>query len=267
MTGGGGLDILTSMPGRLFLVVIGLQTALGLAVVLGLLAGSDHWLLRPGAIQLLALAAVILVPAGAVATWLLVREQRLASSRASRTAELMDTVLATSREWLWTVDADWKFTFSSAASTTLLGYDSPELIGRHCGLVTDSDDLAAAQEFMTDPARDGSFSGMLLRCRHRDGSGVWLEVSGRARYDGNGRMTGFEGTSRPLGADAAHFLSGENGRSRLSGPTGSSHAASPFRDKAGSGRRRGRLRLHAPHPATGSGLHQARPRNHRRNRY
>lgn len=215
MAGGGGLDILSSIPGRLFLLVIGLQTALGLALLLGLLAGSDHWLLQPGAIQLLALAAVILIPAGAVATWLLVREQRLASRRAFRTAELMDTVLATSREWLWTVDADWKFTFSSATSTTLLGYDPAELIGRHCGLVADSDDLAAAQEFMTDPARDGSFSGMLLRCRHRDGSGVWLEVSGRARYDGNGSMTGLEGTSRPLGAEAAHFLSAQRIRARI----------------------------------------------------
>jgi PAS domain S-box-containing protein len=206
--------MLTSAAGRLFLVVVGLQSAIALAILLGLLS-HEHWLFAPGAVEFLATAGVILVPAGVAATCLLIREQRHESRKASRTAELMSTVLSTSREWLWEVDADWRFTFSSPASATIVGYEPGELIGRHCGLVVGASDLAAAQEIITDPARKGSFSGLIIPCRHRDGSTVWVEASGRARYDGSGIMNGFEGTSRPLGSEATQTLLAEQMRAKI----------------------------------------------------
>lgn len=210
----GGPDMLSSAAGRLFLVVIGLQSALTLAVLLGLWS-REHWLLVPGAVAFLATAGVILVPAGAASAYMMVRAQRHESRKASRTAELMSTVLSTSREWLWEVDAEWRFTYCSPASAEIVGYEPVELIGRHSGLVVGESDLAAAQEFVTDPARNGTFSGLVVRCRHRNGSSVWVEASGRARYDGAGEMTGFEGTSRPLGSETTQALFAEENRTKI----------------------------------------------------
>lgn len=206
--------MLSSAAGRLFLAVVGLQSAIALAILLGLLS-REHWLSAPGAVEFLATAAVVLVPVSVTATCLLVREQRHESRKASRTAELMSTVLSTSREWLWEVDADWRFTFSSPASATILGYAPGELIGRHCGLVVGESDLAAAQKIIADPARNGSFTGLIVPCRHRNGSTVWVEASGRARYDGSGVMNGFEGTSRPLGSETAQTISAKQMRGRI----------------------------------------------------
>lgn len=211
---GGDRDVLSSAPCRSFLVIITLQSALTFAILLGLLPYGDHGRFAPGAVEFLATAAVFLVPAGAITTWLLVREHRLESRSASQSTEPLPAVLSTSREWWWAVDADWRYTFSSPTSATLLGYEPAELIGRHCELVVDKDRLTAAQELITDPAREGAFSGLVLPCRHRDGSSVWVEVSGRPRYDQNGKMAGFEGTSQPLGVETARVLGAEHIRSR-----------------------------------------------------
>lgn len=207
-------DMLSSRAGRFFLLVMGLQSTIALAILLGFLA-HEHWLFAPGAVGFLAAAAVILVPAGAAAAYLLVQEQRHHSRKAARTAELMSTVLSTSREWLWEVDSEWKFTYSSPASAAIVGYEPSELIGRHCGIVIGESDLAEAQAVITDPAREGTFNGLVVPCRHRDGSTVWLEAAGRARYDAAGVMNGFEGTSRLVGSEGAQALLAEQMRDRI----------------------------------------------------
>ncbi|MDQ0925670.1 PAS domain-containing protein [Pseudarthrobacter sp. W1I19] len=68
-----------------------------------------------------------------VAGWTPYRGVRGHSEERNRnniTSSLMDTVLDTSQEWLWAVDGAGTFTFSSSASTTLLGYEPRELVGR-----------------------------------------------------------------------------------------------------------------------------------------
>lgn len=50
------------------------------------------------------------------------RQRHQAEGRSARaTAQLMDTVLTTSQEWVWAVDDQGCFTFSSPASEILLG--------------------------------------------------------------------------------------------------------------------------------------------------
>jgi PAS domain S-box-containing protein len=163
-----------------------------------------------------ALVGVLLVPVVLHAVWRLGRQQHNERANAADTAQLMDTVLSTSREWLWAVGADGRFAFSSQTSRELLGYEPAELLGRHCSLVTDLDALATARQARPKPDEpEAAWTGLVAICRHRDGTRVPVEVSGRARLDGVGRNLGYEGTSRPLEHWTGRGVAAEEARARI----------------------------------------------------
>lgn len=145
------------------------------------------------------------------------RNQRSEGIRTRTVSRLMDMVLRTSHDWVWGVDEQWNFTFSSRTSADLLGYSPAELIGEPCSLIIDSDDLtralrAAAAAF----GRDGpSWDGVTVRCRHRDGSIVWMDVAGGIRPAADGQRGGFEGTSRLLSPETAQEAAASRSRTRI----------------------------------------------------
>ncbi|WP_344363189.1 sensor domain-containing phosphodiesterase [Arthrobacter humicola] len=146
-----------------------------------------------------ALASILLLPVGLHAAWRLIRQQHRDRIEASTTASLMDTVLSTTREWLWAVGADGRFTFSSRASRELLGYEPSELVGRPCSLIIDLAELKTARK---PDARAGR-EGLLLSARQRGGRSLNVEVVGRRRSDTDGRVSGFEGIARPRDVSTA----------------------------------------------------------------
>jgi PAS domain S-box-containing protein len=146
-----------------------------------------------------ALASILLLPVLLHAAWRLLRQQRRDRIEASTTASLMDTVLSTTRGWLWAVGADGRFTFSSLASRELLGYEPSDLVGRPCSLIIDLADLKTARKPDARADRDG----ILLSARHRDGRRLSVEVVGRPRSEGGGGISGFEGIARPLDISTA----------------------------------------------------------------
>ncbi|MFX1819034.1 PAS domain-containing protein [Pseudarthrobacter sp. CC4] len=145
--------------------------------------------------------AVVAVMAAGYLLWGLPRIRGRKSIAASTTSHLLEAVLATSREWLWSTGPDGRFTFCGPMSRELLGYDPSELLGQHFSQVMEPDDLARALQDRASLERsDASWSGLVTTCRHRDGRRVLVEVSGRPIFDGQGRAWGFEGTTRALQA-------------------------------------------------------------------
>lgn len=184
----------------------------GATVILDPSGVLDH----PGA---RVLAGVLVLMPVAVAAVLAVRFHRRHRSErilARAAAQLMDTVLLTSREWLWAVDEQGTFTFSSPTSTRLLGYSPEELVGQPTSTVIGRDDLARASgavQASAGPGRSG-WRGV-IRCRHRDGSAVWMETSGHVRYARNGRRRGVEGTSQPAAPQTAQEAAANHRTTRI----------------------------------------------------
>ncbi|HCC40943.1 MAG TPA: EAL domain-containing protein [Arthrobacter bacterium] len=129
----------------------------------------------------------------------------------------MDMVLRTSRDWVWAVDDQWNFTFSSRTSADLLGYSPAELIGEPCSIVIDPDDFTRAlQDVNAALDREGpSWDGLTVRCRHRDGSIVWMDVAGGIRPAADGQRGGFDGTSRLLSPETAKEASASRSRTLI----------------------------------------------------
>lgn len=167
----------------------------------------------------LAVAALIVIPVGAAVLGILrfTRAYRIEKIRARGMADLIDTVLSTSREWLWAVDDKGFFAFSSKTCATMLGYQPWELIGNHCRIVIELEDLALARQTVqvTQPSDDPVPAGAIVRFRHRDGSLVWMEVSGKIRPATDRHGGGFEGTSRLVPPQAATEMAASVSRDRI----------------------------------------------------
>lgn len=201
-----GRDVLVS--------VLAVQVVFALTAGAVLILDPAQALDDPG-IQLLA-GSLILMPIimAAILALRFHRRHRAERIRAGSDARLMDTVMNTSHEWVWMVDDRGNFTFSSPTSAGLLGWTPSELVGAHVSLVIGRNDLIRAQGAVDAVTADG-WSGIVARCRHRDGSTVWMEVAGTSRPATDGQPGGFAGTSRLLPAAAAQEAADSQTRDRI----------------------------------------------------
>jgi PAS domain S-box-containing protein len=129
----------------------------------------------------------------------------------------MESVLHSRQEWWWAVDDLGVFTFSSSASVDFFGYEPSELEGQPSSLVMELDDLANARQSVAAVlGPDGaSWSGVVMRCRHRDGTFTWMEGSGHARPIRKGISAGFEGSCRLLRAEGSRVQAVQQTKDRI----------------------------------------------------
>ncbi|MDQ0212640.1 sensor domain-containing phosphodiesterase [Arthrobacter bambusae] len=191
------------LGGRLLVVIVCVQLAFAAGIAAALGSGLLTMVSSVSGVILISFAGSLIVLAFLVAVKG-IRAHHTERSRARNAYDLIETVAHTSQEWLWEVDQDGVFLFSSRASKALLGYEPSELIGRPCRMVIDLDELASARQSVAatmDPS-GARWNGVVVICRHRNGAPVWMEVDGRARPSG----TGFAGTSRAVPAHSARAL-------------------------------------------------------------
>jgi PAS domain S-box-containing protein len=214
MVRGRKTNILSFIGSHLLLCVLSVQIAFALAIVTRLqFRATDSPALTAilGSLAGGLILIAVWTAAGGTRTQWKQRDQGRALS------DLMERVLDTSREWLWAIDERGNFTFSSRTSTTLLGYDPAELLGRPISMVIHQDELAHSRQSVAGALGDrgSDWAGVVVSCRHRNGAPVWMEISGKSRQDPDGRSTGFEGTSRLLPAQKVRTLLKERVRERI----------------------------------------------------
>ena len=108
------------------------------------------------------------------------------------------------RDNIWTMDLDWKFTYTSPSIETLLGYTPAEFVEKSLEdlIVPDSMPLAAAfLENVARSAREGvhadDFRGE-VELRRKDGSTVWTEIIARPLSDSSGKIVEVLGVTRDI---------------------------------------------------------------------
>ncbi|WP_211320961.1 sensor domain-containing phosphodiesterase [Arthrobacter livingstonensis] len=184
---------------------VGVESGVALALRLPALFAHDVFSGTDVSVWLADFLVLLLVPVAFFSLWRLERRRRREKLQETRASQLVQTVLDTSREWLWSVGPDGSFTFCGASSQELTGYSPAELLGRPFSMVMDPGDLAealTARKAADKP--DASWEGLITVCRHRDGSRVLVEVTGKALNDASGQPAGFAGTARPLESESSH---------------------------------------------------------------
>ena len=204
----GRTTIRSFIGSNLLLCVLSVQVAFALAIMTGLHSLHRSTLQPAAASSLLCAVAGGLILVALCSATRGIRSYYKERDRNRSVSNLMETVSDTSGEWLWAVDAHENFSFSSRASTALLGYEPAELIGRPVSMIIDEDELAVARQAVADAlgGAGSDWTGVPILYRHRTGAPVWMEVSGRSRPSRNAASPCYEGSSRPLSAESAQHL-------------------------------------------------------------
>jgi PAS domain S-box-containing protein len=149
--------------------------------------------------QLLAVISIAWVLVVLVVTSLVVRSLLAARRQLHHTTEAMTATAESTREWLWEMDMDRRFTYSNAAVTTLLGYEPDEVVGRDAREFLIDDEVPRLRRFFeADPRGLGGWPMAEARWRRRDGAVVVLEGSAAAIHDTRNQVVGYRGSRRKV---------------------------------------------------------------------
>ncbi|WP_269542657.1 PAS domain S-box protein [Cerasicoccus fimbriatus] len=102
-------------------------------------------------------------------------------------------------EFIWEHDVNGYFTYASDRVKDVLGYSPGEFIGRHPSEIcvpSFKDQLST--RMLGHFRREETFTGFEVPNICKDGSTVWLSISGVPMHDRNGQMVGFRGAAMDI---------------------------------------------------------------------
>jgi len=125
--------------------------------------------------------------------------RRLAELRIRENEQRLRDIIDTSQDWIWELDVNGRFMFSSESVRDVLGR-SPEELGelQFQQLIHPDDRTAFAGALATLDVERHTAIGVTARWMHSDQSPRWLEGNLLALFSAEGRVTGFRGTSRNI---------------------------------------------------------------------
>lgn len=100
-----------------------------------------------------------------------------------------------SLEWIWEIDVNGKYTYSSPVIKALLGYTHKEVLNRHFYDFFHPKDREQLKKAAFDIfAKKEPFNEFIGKYKHKNGKTVWLSTRGIAILDEKGDLLGYRGT-------------------------------------------------------------------------
>ncbi|MCC5915404.1 MAG: PAS domain S-box protein [Balneolaceae bacterium] len=128
-----------------------------------------------------------------------ITDRKTANMALKQSEERLRSLIETSNEWIWDMDKDFRFTYSSFKVRSILGRNPQKILGnRFFDLLTESDLPSAKKRLLELAESESDFVGIEFRCHHKTGSIVYLEVSGTPIFDKRGYFSGFRCISRDI---------------------------------------------------------------------
>lgn len=124
-----------------------------------------------------------------------VQIDRVLSESEARYRQLVEDV----SDWVWEVDLEGRYTYSSPVVERILGYRPDEVIGLTAfDLIIPEDRERCSAVFGAAVREKGEITRLLNANRRKDGSICYLETSGKPILDADGRLTGYRGVDRDV---------------------------------------------------------------------
>jgi diguanylate cyclase (GGDEF)-like protein/PAS domain S-box-containing protein len=124
-----------------------------------------------------------------------------ASQRIARRVaeERLQDVIDTSRDWIWELDRNGLFVFSSDSVHGVLGIESAQILGTHFSEWVQDSDRGRVQDAMSRlDSGSRTLDSLTARWRHADGTTRWLARHALALVDSTGSVCGFRGADRDV---------------------------------------------------------------------
>jgi PAS domain S-box-containing protein len=133
-------------------------------------------------------------PKGLITTTKDITEQKRAEQALRRSEQRFKDIAANASEWIWEVDAQGIYTYSSPVVERILGYQPEEILGRHFYDLFLPEEREREKEAAFDVfAKKKPFRDHINRNLHKDGGIVWLSTSGVPILNDDGELLGYRG--------------------------------------------------------------------------
>ena len=139
------------------------------------------------------------VPEGILCISSDVTERKQMEIALKQSEERFRTVSENTSEWIWEIDADGKYVYSSPCVKRILGYAPEEVLGKHFYDLCHPEDREQLKKLVFEAfAKKQPFRDFINRNVHKDGKTVWLSTSGAPMLDGQGTLLGYRGATRDV---------------------------------------------------------------------
>ncbi len=114
--------------------------------------------------------------------------------------EKFRNLVETINDWVWEVDTQGVYTYSSPKVKDLFGYEPEEIVGTSClALMRDDEERGRIRDtFERIVEAEEPFGGLRNVCRHKDGTEITVETAGTPIFDPEGRLVGYRGVDRDI---------------------------------------------------------------------
>ncbi len=109
------------------------------------------------------------------------------------------SLVESSADWVWEIDADGRYTYAGPQCQARLGYTPEEIIGMTPFMLMPEDERERVGSIFKEiAARRQSFNLLENSVLHKDGHLVVMETSGAPFFDSNGVFMGYRGIDRDI---------------------------------------------------------------------
>ena len=127
------------------------------------------------------------------------RDLQIAYNSLRESDERHRALVETSFDWIWEVDRNNHFTYGKANIKDFIGYSVFDILGKKPYDIVHPEEREELIEKMKGITKGQlPFENIINRYIHRDGSIVYLEVSGKPYYDPNGTLAGYRGFAKNI---------------------------------------------------------------------
>lgn len=128
-----------------------------------------------------------------------VEERLQAESRMRVSEQRFRSLVESTSDWIWEVDRDGAYTYSSPSVEGMIGFTAEEMVGKRFYELMPPDEAERTRGiFYRKRARGEPLGQLVNRCLHRDGSERIVETSGEPVFDEAGVLTGYRGIDRDI---------------------------------------------------------------------
>lgn len=124
-----------------------------------------------------------------------VTEQKIAQLRITESEGRFRDVVEAAGEYIWEVNADFRFTYVSSKISQVLGYSPEEVLGHSPLDFVEKTQVRPVQNMIAQSVLDGvPVTNLVLKSTGKGGQLVWQKMNAIPFFDAEGELRGFRGT-------------------------------------------------------------------------
>ena len=128
-----------------------------------------------------------------------ITQRKLAETRLRESEQRLHEIVDITNDWIWEINAEWKYSFVSQRVFDILGYLPEEMIGKSPFDFLLPEDAARVKEGVRNFVHQFKpLNAIVNRAKHKNGNVVYLETSGIAVFDEQGVYQGYRGADRDI---------------------------------------------------------------------